>query len=268
MLEYRRTDIDLSTRIALGLEMSRPVHERGWGRATELAEQHGLSRTWLYELGARTKAALEAALQPGQAGRPVERKELVVDRDYLRRAIALMPLLTGSVRSIQIGLDLLFDARRSIGYISQTLRDAGQAAKEQNGKVRLQLPVLGEADEIFVGRKPCLTVVDGRSFLALNLAAATGRDATHWGLTFLELEAQGVAFSDLAADGARGIQAGLREAELSVPLRPDLFHLLREGDTGAKPDWKKRLTRRCAYPNEHSERSAKHNSRNAGAGLL
>jgi hypothetical protein len=43
------------------------------------------------------------------------------------------------------------------------------------------------------------------------------------------LAAQGVVFQDLAADGARGIRAGLRDAELAVPLRPDLFHLLREG---------------------------------------
>ncbi len=32
-----------------------------------------------------------------------------------------------------------------------------------------------------------------------------------------------------AIDGARGIQAGLREAELAIPLHPDLFHLLHEG---------------------------------------
>jgi hypothetical protein len=48
-------------------------------------------------------------------------------------------------------------------------------------------------------------------------------------LTFLDLEAQGVVFQDLAADGARGIRAGLRDAELTIPLRPDLFHLLRDG---------------------------------------
>jgi hypothetical protein len=94
---------------------------------------------------------------------------------------------------------------------------------------------LGEADEIFQGRQPCLTVVDGRSFLVLNLSAEQRCDATTWGTTFLDLQDQGVQFQDVAADGARGIRAGLREAELAVPLRPDLFHLLRESH---------RLTRR------------------------
>jgi hypothetical protein len=88
---------------------------------------------------------------------------------------------------------------------------------------------LGEADEIFQGRQPCLTMVDGRSFLVLNLSAEQSRDATTWGTTLLDLQAHGVQFQDLAADGARGIRAGVQEANLAIPLRPDLFHLLRAG---------------------------------------
>jgi len=229
MQEYRRKDLDLSTRIAIGVEMLYPAEVRGWGRASELAQEYDISRSLLYQFKDRVQAALEGALKPKPIGRPAEEKLLRVDRDTVSKAIAVMPLLTGSVRYIQIGLELLFDVQRSVGYISQTLRAAGEAAERQNDAVRVPLPVLGEADEIFAGRQPCLTVVDGRSFLVLNLAAAESRDATNWGLTFLDLAAQGVVFQDLAADGARGIRAGLRDAELAVPLRPDLFHLLREG---------------------------------------
>jgi hypothetical protein len=70
--------------------------------------------------------------------------------------------------------------------------------------------------------------VDGRCFLVLHLSAAEGRDVTTWGLTFLNLLERGVQFHDLASDGARGIQAGVRDAELAVPLRCDLFHLIRK----------------------------------------
>jgi hypothetical protein len=229
MSEYRRKDLDLSTRIAIGIEMLLPAKMRGWGRASELADKHGISRALLYRFKARVQAALEEALKPRAVGRPPEEKKLRVDRDTVRKAIAVMPVLSGSVRNIQIGLELLFGVHRSVGYISQTLQAAGQAAKAHNEEIRVPLPMLGEADEIFAGRQPCLTMVDGRSFLALNLAAAESRDATHWGLTFLDLDARGVVFQDVAADGARGIRAGLQEAELAVPLRPDLFHLLREG---------------------------------------
>lgn len=229
MLEYRRKDLDLSTRIFLGIEMLCPAEVRGWGRASELAKAYGISRSLLYQIKDRVQEALEAALKPKPAGRPAEENLLRVDREMVRKAIAVMPVLTGSVRNIQTGLELLFGVQRSVGYISQTLQAAGQAANQKNDGMRVPLPVLGEADEIFSGRKPCLTVVDGRSFLVLNLAAAESRDATNWGLTFLDLVDQGIVFQDLAADGARGIRAGLRDAELTVPLRPDLFHLLRDG---------------------------------------
>lgn len=229
MLEYRRKDLDLSTRIAIGVEMLSPAEVRGWGRASELAEEYDISRSLLYQIKDCVKEALEAALKPKPVGRPAEEKLLRVDRDTVRKAIAVMPVLTGSVRNIQIGLELLFGVQRSVGYICQTLQAAGQTADRQNDGMRVPLPVLGEADEIFAGRKPCLTVVDGRSFLVLNLSKAESRDATDWGLTFLDLIDQEVVFQDLAADGARGIRAGLRDAELTVPLRPDLFHLLRAG---------------------------------------
>lgn len=221
MAEYRLNTLDLSTHIALGLEMLSPAKERGWGRASELVDEYGISRSFLYQLKGRAEEALES--------RPKEEKNLRIDQAYLNKAIALMPVLTGSVRSIQTGLALLFGIKRSVGYISETLQSAGKAAADKNAAMRIPLPVLGEADEIFAGHKPCLTVVDGRSFLVLNLAASESRSATDWGMTFLDLADQGVVFQDLAADGAYGIRAGLRDAELAVPLRPDLFHLLREG---------------------------------------
>jgi len=60
----------------------------------------------------------------------------------------------------------------------------------------------------------------------LNLAPAAARDGTTWGVTFLDLQARGIQFQDLASDGGSGILAGATAAQLAVPLRPDLFHLL------------------------------------------
>jgi hypothetical protein len=95
------------------------------------------------------QAALETALKPKPVGRPAEEKLLRIDRDMVRTAIAVMPVLSGSVRNIQMGLELILGVHRSVGYISQTLRAAGQAAERQHADVRVPLPVLGEADEIF-----------------------------------------------------------------------------------------------------------------------
>jgi hypothetical protein len=39
---------------------------------------------------------------------------------------------------------------------------------------------------------------------------------------------RGIQFHDLACDGGTGLRAGVRQAELAIPLRPDLFHLLQD----------------------------------------
>jgi hypothetical protein len=52
---------------------------------------------------------------------------------------------------------LWFGVSRSVGYISQTLASIGEQAKAFNAGISIPLAVLGEADEIFQGRKPCLT---------------------------------------------------------------------------------------------------------------
>jgi hypothetical protein len=71
------------------------------------------------------------------------------------------------VRDIRLGLELMLGVTRSVGYVSQTLTAAGEQAMAYNLGIWVPLPIWGEADEIFQGRKPCLTLVDGRSFLVL-----------------------------------------------------------------------------------------------------
>jgi len=228
MGQYRLTDLDLSTRLELTLEMLVPAQERGWGRASELAQQHGISRTSLYDWRDKALQSIQTSLQPEKPGPKPVKKVIEINPTFIERAITVLPMVTGSVRGIQTALRLLLKVDRSVGYINQTLQAVGQKIAGYQQTQQLPLPVLAEADEIFQGRQPCLTVVDGRSFLVLNLTPAATRDATHWGVTFLELLAQGVQFQDIVSDGAKGIAAGVKEAELAVPLRPDLFHLLQQ----------------------------------------
>jgi hypothetical protein len=227
MANYRLSHIDLSTRIALVMQMLDP--ERKWGKASELARQYGVSRKFLYEIAGQTRQALQRALAPKQAGRRPQTTHVVVDGAFLDRAVlVLATALAGSMRGIQMVLELLFERHCALGRLSETLQAYGEVACRYNSQLAVPQPVLGEVDEIFQGRQPCLTVVDGRSFLVLNLSAEQRRDATTWGVTFLELQERGVRFHDVASDGALGIQAGMRDAELDVPLRSDLFHLLRK----------------------------------------
>jgi hypothetical protein len=226
MAEYRVPEFTLEQRIDVALQMLEPARE--WGLVSKLADLYGVSRTLLYEIRNGVWQAIVETLLPRDAGRPAQVTTLTVDKAFIDRTIAILPMLTGSVRDIRTGLDLILGVTRSVGYISETLTAAGEQATAYNLGITVPLPILGEADEIFQGRKPCLTLVDGRSFLVLNLTPAESRDGTTWGLTYLNLVERGFQFHDLACDGGTGLRAGVREAELAIPLRPDLFHIFQD----------------------------------------
>ena len=226
MAKYRVPEFTLDQRADAALQMLNP--DREWGLVSKLARLHGVSRTLLYEIQDCALDAIVEALLPRDAGRPAQVTTLTVDKAFIDRMIAILPMLKGSVRDIQLGLNLILGVARSVGYISEKLTAAGEQATAYNLGITVPLPILGEADEIFQGRKPCLTLVDGRSFLVLNLTPAESRDGTTWGLTYLDLVERGIQFHDLACDGGTGLRAGVREAELTIPLRPDLFHILQD----------------------------------------
>lgn len=64
MPNYRLPELTLSTRVMITLEMVKPIPKREWGRATELAEIHGVSRKFLYDLQEKGREALAEGLSP------------------------------------------------------------------------------------------------------------------------------------------------------------------------------------------------------------
>lgn len=224
---YRLKHIDMSTRLKLAMQMIN--NQRPWGTVTTLANEYKVSRKFLYQLEHKAINALTSALYAQAPGPKLESKVLHVDDNLVLRTITtLATVIPGSIRGIQTCLQEIIDTRCSTGFISQTLNLVGKSANRLNQRDIPEKPVLGEADEIFQGHQPCLTVVDGRSFAVLQLSPQKSRDADTWGASLLILQEQGIQFADLACDGARGITAGAKQAELNIPLRPDLFHLLRE----------------------------------------
>ncbi len=62
---------------------------------------------------------------PRDAGRRAQVNTLTVDKAFIDRTIAVLPMLTGSVRDIRLGLSLVLGVTRSVGYISERLTAAG-----------------------------------------------------------------------------------------------------------------------------------------------
>jgi len=224
---YRLTHIDMSTRFHLAMQMlddSRP-----WGMVTNMADEYKVSRKFLYQIANKAENALLDALSAQSPGPKPVSEYLTVDDELIQRAIiTLATIIPGSIRGIKTCLQEILDTHCSIGLISQSLKIAGETADKLNQSEIPRQSVLGEADEIFQGHHPCLTVVDGRSFAVLQLSPQESRDADTWGISFLQLQERGVQFADIACDGAGGIRAGVQQSELAIPLRPDLFHLTRE----------------------------------------
>jgi hypothetical protein len=228
MANYQLTHLELSTRMNLALKMLDP--EREWGEASALAKEYGVSRKFLYQLQDQVWSAVEQAILPKTAGRKSETATIQLDKLFIAKAIGVLgSLVPGSVRGIQSVLDLLFGAHRGVGTISETLKAWGSEALAYNQSIPLPIEVLGEADEIFQRRQPCLTLVDGRTFLVISLSAQEHRDATTWGCVFLDARNRGVKFTNLVSDEAKGILAGVKATELNIPVCPDLFHLMQDG---------------------------------------
>jgi hypothetical protein len=249
MADYQLAHLDLSTRIELVSWMLDPF--RRWGLVTELAQQYGVSRKFLYELRGKARASLSDALLPQLAGRKADKNQVVIDDHFVQRTIAaLLSIVPGTVRTAQVFLDIVLGAHRSLGYVSRKAKKLGTKALAYTQELALPILALGEADEIFQGRHPCLTLVDGRSFLVLSLSAQTHRDETAWGSVLMDVQQQGVHLVDVASDGARGIAAGVKALSEKIPLRPDLFHLTREAYRVTQ-----RLEKRAYQAIEETERA-------------
>jgi len=229
MTQYRVEHLDLSTRIEISLKMVMSSTERGWGWVTEMAAAYGVSRQTFYDLRDKLRVALTQALQPQAPGPKAVRQALEVDGEYIRWATTVLSMLKGSTRDTQLGLGLLYGVKRSVGFISETVNAVGQSAATYNAQLCPGQPVLGEADEVFQGMKPCFTVVDGQSFMVLNLSAEADRSGATWAKTFQRLTEQGIEFQDIVSDDARGIRAGLQKAGLDTVWRLDVFHVLHDG---------------------------------------
>ena len=82
---------------------------------------------------------------------------------------------------------------------------------------------LAALDEIFLGRKPLLLVVEPRSLLVTGLRLASGRAASDWEPLLGLME----ALERAASDAGSGLRKAVKEAELADQL--DMFHGLYKG---------------------------------------
>lgn len=226
-MPFQREDITLPERIRLVTTM---IDKRGqYGVVSELARDYRLSRQSLYAMLRRGQEVLAHSLVARPPGRLPLARTLLVDKNRLDRAVVTLTVAGhASLEGVQTCLAEVFDVHRSTGYVSTVLDEAGGAAHAFLERVCPPQPIRADLDEIFTGATPHLVVVDHDSTLILALQRTTSRDSTAWGVTLLDQQAKGVVICEAASDSARGIVAGIADAELACIRLGDLFHVVRD----------------------------------------
>lgn len=250
VVRWKRSDIGLPDRLFIGAVVNLPRGQRPWGSITWLAEVYLTSRETIYSIGRQVRQAL---LSPGEAKaepavellpEPVVLGEgpiIRVNDNRLKRTILSLLLPAGaSVRAIQDCLEVSLDNRRSIGYLSEFINEAG----EQAGQVLADIDYspLGEVvlarDETYFNDLVFLVAVEPHSYVLLAGQVEQQCDSETWGLSLaLEQSREGLQIVGLSEDGALFYDPSLKKAaqlletDFSVQTQKDVWHVQYKGTT-------------------------------------
>ena len=196
----------------------------------ELAQQHQVSRKFVYQQAHKAQQALDRRLHPD----PPARDDRVlfylpVTKAWIRQfVLALVLIGHSSFRGVTELLRDLFDYHLSLGTVHNIVAQAVATARPINERQDLSRVRIGADDEIFQAGRPVLVGVDTESTYCYLLSQEEHRDADTWGVRLLELADRGFAPEATVADFASGLRAGHEQALPGVACRGDVFHALNE----------------------------------------
>ncbi|MGB3292919.1 MAG: hypothetical protein WBB01_08040 [Phormidesmis sp.] len=192
---------------------------------SHLANQHQVSRKFIYQQGNKAQQALDESFAPSQGDDDVL-FHLPVTKNWLYQLIlGLVLVCHSSYRNVVELLRDLFDTPISIGTVHNRLEAASVTAAEINQAQDLSGIEVGLLDEIFQADKPVLVGVDAASTYCYLLQGVAHRDEETWGCHLLDAMAQGFDPDYTIADGGSGLRAGQKAAMPETPCHGDVFHI-------------------------------------------
>jgi hypothetical protein len=241
---WKRQDITLSDRAFIGAIVNLPRGLRPWGIITWLSIVYRTSRETVYTTGAQVRQALLFSGQEAErqdqplllpAPHQPEWSTVTVTDNRLKRTILTL-LLPGGValRPMQDCLNVALNVTRSVGFTSQFINEAGRRAGEILDQI--DYSPLGDIilarDETYFNDLAFLIGVEPHTYVLLAGQVEEGCDGETWGLSLAFDQArEGLCIVGLAEDGAlfyprsQREAAGLLEAEFSVPVQKDVWHV-------------------------------------------
>jgi hypothetical protein len=195
---------------------------------TTLAEQHQVSRKFVYAQKDKAQAALEEAFEEPQDDHQVL-FYLPVTQAWLRQVVlGLVLICHSSFRGVIEFFAALLDQPISLGRVHTIVQQGVATARQVQAAEELSPIRVGAHDEIFQSHQPILVGCDVVSTYCYLLAQEEHRDATTWGVHLLDLQDKGLALEHTIADGGKGVRAGQALACPGLPCWGDHFHLLQE----------------------------------------
>jgi hypothetical protein len=194
-----------------------------------LAQEHQVSRKFVYQQLHHAHDALEQAFAPAPPDADAVLFTLPVTKGWLRQLVlGLVLVCHSSLRGVTELLDDFFDYPLSLGSVHNILQQAVTGARRINDQEELSRIRLGAHDEIFQAGQPVLVGADVASTYCYLLSLEEHRDADTWGVRLLELVDRGFQPQATIADFAGGLRAAQAEVLPEVPCRGDIFHVLNE----------------------------------------
>ena len=197
----------------------------GTATITGLADQHNVSRKFVYEQANKASVALDEVFASGVPDNEVL-FELPVTKTWLRQlTLSLTLICHSSYRGV---VELMRDML-GVPISEGTVHNVHQTAARQAGSINRGMDLspirVGLHDEIFKGSQPVLAGVDARSTYCYLLAAVEHRDADTWGIHLLDAARQGLNPDYTIADAGQGLRAGQKAAWGDKPCHGDVFHI-------------------------------------------
>lgn len=226
-------------RALVGTLVNQPT--RAWGLVTELAHILAVSRETIYTIAERIR---EGVLVRPNGRRAAQMKPptpvasapatVQVTSNRIKRTVLTNVLPGGMAIRPQIeSLKVALDTQRSEGWISELILEAGARAGRKLDEINLAPlgAVVTARDELYFDDLAFLLHVEPRHFVIVSGYVEASCDAATWGIALqLDHHTRGLQIQGLAEDAAKMYPASLREAELSVPVQKDVWHI--EAHTG------------------------------------
>jgi len=195
---------------------------------SQLAQQHDVSRKFVYQQAAKAEEALDEAFSSAECNDDQVLFHLPVTKAWLRQTVLGLTLIChSSIRGVvELFRDVL-DYPISVGTVHAILSDVVEQARSHNLQQDLSGVRIGAHDEIFQSGQPVLVGADVDSTFCYLLNLEEHRDGDTWGIRLLELQDRGFQPEATVGDAGSGLRAGQTLAMPEVPCRGDVFHALR-----------------------------------------